>query len=128
MDYAVDMPVGESLIADGGEPVDSFLDEILQCASDNIESEPEDEDHNNQEGRDGGPLACEHTVDGAAACMLFALPGLYDRVGAGFEDEAVAHVGNGGSRVEAPLVLHLLADVIDHGFLIVFQLEPFHHQ
>ena len=103
--------------------VDAALQEVLEEGADEGEGQEEDQAHDQDKGRDGGVLAGEDLVEALAAPVLLALVGLDDAALADLLDVGIAHIGDGGAPVQAPLVLHLQNDVLQHLALVPVQVQ-----
>ena len=123
VDHGVGAKGGEPGVDARRDPGHEFLHEALQPRAHHAEGEPEDQAHDEHEGRDGGVATGEHAVDAGAAGVLAALVGLDHAAAADLADEREAHVGQGGEAVGPGLLLHLADDVLDAVELVGVEAE-----
>ena len=125
MDRFVDVPVGQQGVHRTGQGVDAGFHQVLEEQADDVEGEVEHQTHDGDKRRDGSVLAGKELVDAVGAQLLLALVGLDHRLGHQLLNEGEAHIRNGGSAVQAALLLHLHDDVLDHLFFVLVQLQGF---
>ena len=101
-------PIGSQAPVDpGGEAVDGRGKHVLQEGADHVEGQPEDQEHNAHEDRDGGVFVGQHPVNADGTEMLAALSAFDHGFVTQFFDVFIAHGGNGGVAVQTALLLHL---------------------
>ena len=119
MDHGVHAVGGQAAVGQRAELIDAERQQILQARADDVEGQPEDQQHDADEERQRGIFVCEHPVDPDAADVLAALAALDDGLAAQALDVIIAHGRDGRVAVEAALVLHLDDAVLEQLQLVL---------
>ena len=125
MHRRVDFPCRKGVIRQGGQPVNSHCQQVLQAGTDDAERQIEHQRHDAHKGRDGRIFAGEDPVNAVAAELLLALMGLDNGLSHQLVDKVEPHIRNGSGPVQPALLLHLEDDVLDHFFFVLIQLQGF---
>ena len=102
---------------------DTQRQQILKRRTDDVEGQPENQQHHADENGNRQILVCQHAVNAHAAQMLAAFLTLDDGFRTELFDVIITHGGNRGIAVKAALILHFHDAVLDH-----FQLVPVQSQ
>ena len=123
MNDGVDAVSGQAGVHKLAQFADAQRQQILQRGAENVEGQPEDQEHHADENGNGKVFVRQDAVEAHAAQMLLAFLTFNDGFRAKALNIIVAHGGDRGVSVQLALCFHFYDAVLQHFQLVLIQLQ-----
>ena len=127
MERLVDASGSHKTVYESRKPLDAQVKQRLHRSADDAEGQPGNQQHDQDEKRDGCPLSGENAVQLFASQAFLTFSGLLYTGKADFLNKGISHICNGGAAIQAAFFFHLKNNVLDGFFFVSVQIQTGEH-